>query len=155
MDPSTPEDARDFARQALAGLTDKAGDPLVAHAERMADTFHDPIAKQVAYLHDVIEDSDVTAEALAERFPAAVVDAVVVLTRRPGEIYKDYIRRVALTGGLPRSVKQADVRDHLKHARHITPSLARRYRRARGLLRVAEMTEKERAAQEPAPGGLT
>ena len=129
-----PEDARAFAREALAGLTDKAGDPLVAHAERMAERVEGMAAKQVAYLHDVCEDSDVSAEDLRRRFPEEVVVAVIDLTRMPGERYFDYIQRVAGAGGLALTIKRADIQDHLDHRQHIPASLARRYERAQAVL---------------------
>ena len=57
-------------------------------------------------------------------------------------------------------MKLADVRDHLKNRKHIPDSLARRYTRARAVLRVAELEEKRRirgeAEDEPlsnAPAG--
>lgn len=84
MTSATPEDARNFAREALAGQTDKAGAPLTAHAERMAATLESETAQQVAYLHDVLEDSDVTRGELRRHFSAEVVDAVEVLTRQGG-----------------------------------------------------------------------
>ena len=130
----TPEKARNFAREALAGSTDKAGDPLTAHAERMAGQFEDPVHRQVAYLHDVLEDSDVTARQLSERFPLEVVRAVFALTRAAHETYFEYIGRVAQSGSLPIAVKLADVNDHLKHREHIGASLAKRYERAKKML---------------------
>ena len=131
MNAPLPERARDFARHALSGQTDKAYAPLTAHAERMAERFEDPTARAVAYLHDVIEDSDTPLEDLSNRFPREVVDAVVVLTRLDGERYSDYIARVAQAGGIALAVKRADVDDHLAHREHIPESLIQRYERAR------------------------
>ena len=130
----TPDRARNFARESLAGLTDKAGDPLTAHAERMAEQFEDPIHQQVAYLHDVLEGSDVTTRQLRGRFPLEVIRAVFALTRAAHETYFEYIGRVAQSGSLPIAVKLADVNDHLEHRERIQASLARRYERARKML---------------------
>lgn len=131
---TSPEHAHAFAREALAGLTDKAGDPLIAHAERMAERFEDPTLKQVAYLHDVLEDSDVAVEELTGRFPPVVALAVFALTRQAGETYFEYIGRVAQSGSVPRRVKLADIADHLQRREHIPASLARRYERAQKVL---------------------
>ena len=49
----------------------------------------------VAYLHDVLEDTQVTQENLEHAgFPAIVVEAVVAMTKREGEPYEDYLQRV-------------------------------------------------------------
>ena len=51
-------------------------------------------AKVVAVLHDVIEDTSVTAEDLRrEGFDEAVLAAVECLTHRKGEPYADYVVR--------------------------------------------------------------
>ena len=111
-----------FARRALAGQKDKAGDPLVAHAERMAMSLEGTAAKQTAYLHDVCEDGGITHEELLRRFPRETADAVHVLTRQKGESYTQYIDRVAAGGELAIHVKLADLNDHLTNKQHIPSS---------------------------------
>lgn len=49
----------------------------------------------VAYLHDILEDTDVTEALLRAHFSAEVVDAVVAITKIDGEKYSDYIAKVA------------------------------------------------------------
>lgn len=48
----------------------------------------------VAYLHDILEDTDCTEECLREHFSDEIVDAVVAITKVDGEDYIDYIKRV-------------------------------------------------------------
>lgn len=48
----------------------------------------------VAYLHDILEDTSCTVAELSEFFPDEVVEAVVALTKIPGEDYYEYIARV-------------------------------------------------------------
>ena len=48
----------------------------------------------VALLHDVIEDSDYTAEDLSKHFSKEVVDAVVAISRVEGEAKAKYTKRV-------------------------------------------------------------
>ena len=48
-----------FAKMALRGKTDKASKPLFDHASRVADRMETYGDRTVAYLHDVVEDSDV------------------------------------------------------------------------------------------------
>lgn len=59
--------------------------------EAQADSIH----VSVAYLHDILEDTDTTVEMLREWFPASVVDAVVALTKIKGEKYSEYLDKVA------------------------------------------------------------
>lgn len=59
-------------------------------------------------LHDVIEDTDVTEEELRKEFPDEIVNAIVVLTKRKGEDYFDYLRRVK-ENPLACEVKLADL----------------------------------------------
>ena len=71
----------------------------------------------VALLHDVVEDSDWTLEALvAEGFPPHIVDAIDCLTSRDGEIYGDFITRV-LANPLAARVKVLDIEDNMDMTR--------------------------------------
>lgn len=71
----------------------------------------------IAVLHDVIEDSDVTAEDLRrEGFSEPIVDAIKALTRPEGEASQDFIFRAA-ANELARPVKIADLRDNLNRTR--------------------------------------
>ncbi|WP_347449562.1 GTP pyrophosphokinase [Pseudomonas aeruginosa] len=75
--------------------------------------FTDPFEQAVSLLHDVIEDSDTTAEDLLnEGFPEFVVEVVVILSRRRGESYADFIERICLNP-LARKIKLADIEDNL------------------------------------------
>ena len=93
-----------------------------------------------AVLHDVLEDTPVTVDELrAEGLPDDVIDAVIVLTRRDGTSYEDYIERVALNP-IARDVKAADIADNLANNRRlpVTPEVAERIARyERALLRLA------------------
>jgi hypothetical protein len=76
---------------------------------RMADDK----AKAAALLHDVLEDTDATAEdLLADGIPADVVQAVQLLTKAEGEAYADFILRLR-DNDLARRVKIADLEDNL------------------------------------------
>jgi hypothetical protein len=58
---------------------------------------HSDTVLAVALLHDILEDyaEDVKVRDLAAVFPADVVEAVVALTRIPGEKYMAYIDRLS------------------------------------------------------------
>lgn len=66
----------------------------------------------VAILHDTVEDTDVTLEALRAEFPTSIVEAVDCLTKRAGEEYQAAIERVA-TNPLATTVKLLDLHDNL------------------------------------------
>lgn len=133
------EKALAFAEKAHAGQADKAGRPYILHPVAVAEMLPGDIQKTVALLHDVVEDTPVTLEALvAAGFPAEVVAAVALLTRRPGQDYTAYIEGIR-ANPLATAVKIADLRHNMDLSRLPRPTpedLARRekYRRALALL---------------------
>lgn len=101
--------AQKVAMYAHKGQFDKAGVAYYHHPETVASKVKTYKQKIVAYLHDVIEDSIITADILSIMgFPKDVVDAVVALTRQDNEKYKDYLERVK-SNKLARIVKIADL----------------------------------------------
>ena len=81
-------------------------------AQALKDESHVVIA--VAFLHDVLEDTDSTKEDLeAGGIPQEVIEAVEALTRDKGnETHVQYIERVA-DNEIARKVKVADLNDNL------------------------------------------
>lgn len=118
--------ARELASTAHARQVDKAGAPYIEHPRRVAARVagdelagaqvRDELAVAVAWLHDVVEDTDVTAEVLRAAFPEEVVAAVLALTRRAGEEPDVYYARVA-ANPLALRVKRADIADNTDPAR--------------------------------------
>ena len=110
-------DAYDLARAAHEGQLRELGDdkdlPYFIHPERVGNSFELADYKVVGYLHDVIEDTDITAEDLLKKFPAYIVEAVVSVTKVAGEGYLSLILR-AKANTIGREVKLADIRDNLK-----------------------------------------
>lgn len=107
------EKAIRIAVEAHSGQADKAGQPYILHPLRMMLRMEDPTAMMAAVLHDVVEDTGWTLEALRrEGFSEAVVEAVDGLTRRAKESYEAFIDRAA---GHPvaRRVKLADLEDNM------------------------------------------
>jgi (p)ppGpp synthase/HD superfamily hydrolase len=113
------EDAIALATAAHDGQVDKSGRPYIGHPLRVmasvsAEGEH---AQMAAVLHDVIEDTPVTAADLTARgCPAVVVDAVVALSHLPDEPQDVYLQRVA-ANPLAVTVKRADIGDNLSPAR--------------------------------------
>ena len=91
------EVARLVATAAHAGQVDKGGVPYIEHprfvANRVRELGGDEAAVAAGWLHDVVEDTRFTLDALASVFPESVMGAVDALTRRDGEPYFDYVER--------------------------------------------------------------
>jgi (p)ppGpp synthase/HD superfamily hydrolase len=100
--------AMEFARRAHKGQVDKAGVDYIEHplaVEKMVNGYEEKVA---AILHDVLEDTPVTEETLRVLFGDTITNAVVALTRKPGESYMDFIHR-AKRDPIARVVKLADL----------------------------------------------
>jgi (p)ppGpp synthase/HD superfamily hydrolase len=107
------EEAIGIAVQAHRGQTDKAGAPYILHPLRMMFAVQTDAERMAAVLHDVVEDTDWTLDALRERgFPEHVVTAVDHLTRREGESYEAFVLRAA-AHPVARRVKVADLEDNM------------------------------------------
>ena len=118
-------------RIAFGDSRDKVGRTLFSHALRVAERCPEPHAYTIALLHDIVEDTIVTLSDLGVFFDSATVEAIDALTRRSTETYAQYIDRIRTARpGVARTVKIADLRDHLATADAIPASLQRRYRTA-------------------------
>jgi len=123
--------AAEFAQKAHAGQTRKySGAPYITHTTRVAArAFPDPLMTAVALLHDVIEDTTVTADEIEEEFGSEVRDLVVGLTN-PSINHKDLPRdqrkemdRNWLVRQDPR-VKITKMRDRIDNLRELQRDLA-------------------------------
>ena len=102
-----------IALKAHEGQNDKAGSPYLLHVLRVMMRVEKIDEKIVALLHDVVEDSSTTIEDLAkEGFPANILKSVELLTKKKGEPYKDYIKKIG-RNRLARVVKLADLKDNM------------------------------------------
>ena len=102
-----------IALRAYSGKTDKAGREYILHPLRVMAKMKTDLEMSVALLHDVIEDSDITAENLfSEGIPAAVVEAVLCLTKYDHETYEDFIARTK-KNEIAAKVKIADIEDNI------------------------------------------
>ena len=87
--------AQKIAQYAHKNQIDLAGKPYYHHCETVANMCKTRTQKIVAYLHDVLEDSDITPELLLIfGFSQKIVDAVVCMTRLEQENYEEYIQRI-------------------------------------------------------------
>lgn len=100
------EISREIAQRAHEGQTygrDNQQPYFDAHVELVADRvrragFLEPFVA-VAYLHDVVEDTEVTLEDLANAgLSRAIVSGVDAMTHREGESYMQYLFRLVESG---------------------------------------------------------
>ncbi len=109
----TYEEALELALEAHRGQKDKVGEPYIRHPIRVAERVDGDDARVVALLHDVLEDTGWTPTDLREAgVDDAMMEALELLTRRPGQDYGDYVAAVA-ANPVARAVKLADVADNL------------------------------------------
>jgi hypothetical protein len=131
--------AMTIAYRAHQGQLDKAGYPYIHHPLHVAEQMTEEYACAAALLHDVMEDTPITAQQLsAAGIPAPVLEALTLLCHNPDVPYLDYVRK--LKGNpIARAVKLADLQHNSDVSRlgSLTPKdemRLERYRRAVALL---------------------
>jgi (p)ppGpp synthase/HD superfamily hydrolase len=116
----TIEDAIKLALEKHHGQTDKAGEPYILHPLRVMAQMQTEAEQIVAVLHDVVEDTDVTLDALRQMgFSEEIVEAIDHLSRRDDETYEQFIQRIK-PNPLAVRVKLGDLRDNMDLRRNAT-----------------------------------
>jgi (p)ppGpp synthase/HD superfamily hydrolase len=132
--------AREFAELAHAGVVRRGtGEPYFEHVERVAKAvealgFPERVIA-AGYLHDVVEDTDVSSEELAEKFGPEVAALVAEVTnpaleKLPGN--REWRKaketeHLAKTSYFGASLKLADILDNASNVREIDPVFAAKY----------------------------
>jgi len=108
--------AKQTATSAHAGHFRRDGvTTYITHPENVAArvAWLGSIYETVAWLHDVIEDTDITLENLKELgFSFEVLLAVSLLTKKKGQSYKDYLESIK-SNPVALGVKSADIMSNL------------------------------------------
>jgi (p)ppGpp synthase/HD superfamily hydrolase len=117
------------------GQVDKAGiDYFSGHLTRVANSADCVRSKTVAWLHDIIDDTDVTIKDLkALGFSDDIITAVDLLSRHDGVTYFQMIKAIS-ADWLATKVKILDIADHFIDVTAIPDSLIKRYIKAMGIL---------------------
>ena len=141
--------ARSIAHSRHQGQRDRRGALLIEHVDRVAAHVA-PDERAIAYLHDLLEWTDVSYETLrADGLTDHEAAALELLTRAPGESYELYVLRVAhaegRAGRLARAVKVADLEDHLQISRAQSLPGDPPYGWARRHIAIAQERREERA----------
>lgn len=125
--------AANLAQKAHAGQVDRAGEPYINHPLTVAESMDTEEATCVALLHDVLEDSDFTADDLrAIGMSEEVVAAVELLTHDPAVDYFEYILQVR-ENPLAAKVKHADLEHNADMSRYIAVTAMDRRRESKYL----------------------
>ena len=111
---STLKRAIEIATEAHKGQFDKSGKDYIEHPLRVMEMGKTEDEKIVGVLHDVVEDSDWTFEALAaEGFSQEIIEALRCVTKvSENENYDDFIERVK-KNPLAVAVKINDLSDNM------------------------------------------
>lgn len=116
--------ADQFATNAHKGQTRFDGSPYINHPRRVARVIykfngHD-WETAVAYLHDVAEDTNITIDEIVTAASAHLYDdeltlfrdALTCLTKKPGDLYPDYLARLLDNPGAC-VIKYVDMLDNM------------------------------------------
>ena len=108
-----------LALKAHEGQVDKSGMPYAGHIMRVMAAGRTMDEKIVGVLHDVVEDTDWTFDALlADGFPVHIIDALRCVTKlADNESYDEFIKRVK-TNPLAVAVKINDLTDNMDVRRY-------------------------------------
>lgn len=88
-----------IATAAHAGQLDRDGYPVILHPLTVGLMGHTDEEKIAGFLHDVVEDSDITFDdLLKEGIPTGIVNAVRLLTHEKGTDYFEYVQRIIDSG---------------------------------------------------------
>ena len=133
--------AMQIAYAAHHGQFDYNGIPYIFHPIHLAEQMDDEISCCVALLHDVVEDTSVTMDQLAQEFPAEVIDVLKLLTHQQGADSFDYIRAIK-AHPVAKKIKLADLEHNSDQSRCIGSGLSeerlafwrQKYAKARAIL---------------------
>ena len=115
--------AMKIAYDAHHGQSDKSGIPYIFHPIHLAEQMTDEYTTCVALLHDVVEDTTVTLEDLADDFPREIIEAVALMTHKDDVPYLEYVAQIK-ANALAKTVKLADLRHNSDETRFENPDEA-------------------------------
>ncbi len=98
-----------IATGAHYGQVDKGGKEYINHPATVAMYVESEDEKIVAWLHDTVEDTDITLDDVESWFGFKIRQAVDAITRRTGEDRQEYLNRVS-KNKLATQVKLADLK---------------------------------------------
>ena len=123
------EKAIALAVEAHKGQRNKLAGPYILHPLRVMLRLQGETEQIVGVLHDVVEDTEISFDDLAQMgFSAEIIAALDGVTRREGESYSDFVER-SLQNPISRRVKLADLEDNMNIRRLPVELTTRDYER--------------------------
>lgn len=122
-----------IALDALEGKRDRDGNALVLHSLIVGSMGQTDAEKCVGFLHDVVEDSDLTFEDLSQAgIPDEIIQAVKLCTHEKGTEYYDYVQGIIDSGNMTAiHVKLNDLHHNLARGRAFNyPHLIQKHSKA-------------------------
>lgn len=131
IDVQSINDAIAMAVEAHSSQVDKNGQPYIFHPLRVMNEVYfkgaDISTIRAAVLHDVVEDTDVTLDAIEVIFGDQTAELVQIVSRLGDETYKEFIEFIALDPDAT-LIKLADIRDNMNPDRLVNkPGIYKRY----------------------------
>ena len=110
--------AQKIATKAHKGQVDKSNKDYINHPKRVAERLlnESEDVQVVAWLHDVVEDTDVTIEELEKIFNKNVIDALRLLTHDKSVPYMEYVEKISYNE-IAKKVKMSDLIDNMNLSR--------------------------------------
>lgn len=128
------------ATKAHEGQVDKGGNPYILHPQAVASSLDSTENKIVAYLHDIVEDTDITLDDLEKMgFTYRIVNSIRILTKSKDISYDDYLKSVKKDSNAWH-VKMADIKHNMDISRISEPT-AKDYARLEKYKRALEFLE--------------
>ena len=132
----------EFVKKAFEGKTDKGGKPYIEHLLFVANKMESEEEKIVGLLHDIVEDIEgITLDTLRQLgYSENIVKAVDAMTKRKGEDYEEYLKRVK-QNPIARKVKLADLEHNMDLSRIENPTekdyerIEKKYKKALKILK--------------------
>ncbi|PIE44948.1 MAG: guanosine-3',5'-bis(diphosphate) 3'-pyrophosphohydrolase [Gammaproteobacteria bacterium] len=119
---ATLEKAIELAAKHHAGQLDKSGQPYILHPLAVMAKVDGLTAKTVAVLHDIIEDTEITADDLRRKgFSDEIVNAVIALTKA-NDMTRIEAAYQAKANPIARIVKLADLSENMNLGRISNPT---------------------------------
>lgn len=106
--------AMDLIKEYHKDDVDKGGHPYINHLLRVSDKCNSYEAKIAGLLHDIIEDTICTETNLLEKgIPQHIIDIVLLVSRKDGESYAQFIDRLILSDNrYAMELKCSDLKDN-------------------------------------------
>ena len=121
---------------------DRAGAPYVFHPFHLAEQMPDEVSVAAALLHDVVEDTAITFDALAmQGISEEVIGILRLLTHDPAVHYMEYVQKIKLSGNLRAiRIKLADLNHNADPTRlhEVTPEDLKRFQKYEAARRLLE-----------------